>query len=126
MDENFEQLVGEASHILDVVENYQWELGRISNDVVNTYGYRALEDFSKQIERTGGVKRSAGSLRMYAYVWKISTKLGLPKDILFSACQAIVFSGDPVKYARLAQGGASGTDIRKAIYEDKTAQNQEG
>jgi len=122
MDENFETLVIEASHILDVVENYQWRLGELSNQVVETYSYQALEEFSKQINENCGVKRSAGTLRMYAYIWKVSSRLGLPKDILFSACQAIVFSDDPLKYAQMAKKGASGTDIRKAIYEDKKAQ----
>lgn len=109
----------EASGILDVVENYQWELGRLSSEVVEKYGYKALDDFSKQIEKIGGVKRSPGTLRMYAYVWKVSDQLGLPKDILFSACQNIVFSSDPKKYSRMAKKGASGTDIRKAIYKDR-------
>jgi len=117
--EQFNTLVAEASHILDIVENYQWELGRIANEVVTDFGYRALTDFSKQIESTGGVRRSAGTLRMYAYVWKIANQLNLPKDILFSACQNIVFSNDPKKYAEMVKNGASGTDVRKAIYNDK-------
>jgi len=115
----FNELVLEASDILDTVENYQWRLGELSNEVVKTYGYKALEDFSKQIERVGGVRRSPSSLRMYAYIWKASNTLGLPKDILFSACQSVVFSRDPTKYAKMAQEGASGTEIRKQIYEDK-------
>jgi len=118
---DFDYLVVEASHILDVVENYQWELGRLSNIVVETHGYKALEDFSSQIEKTGGVRRSAGTLRMYAYIWKVSTQLELPKDILFSACQAIVFSDNPTKYAEMAREGSSGVDIKKQIYKDKYA-----
>jgi hypothetical protein len=119
MDENFNNLVSEASNLLEITENYQWELGRISNDIVVDYGYKALEDFSKQVLSICGVKRTAGTLRMYAYVWKISVKLDLPKDILFSACQSIVFSDNPEKYAELARAGLSGTDIRRAIYDDK-------
>ena len=34
----------------------------------------------------------------------------------------IVFSKEPLKYAKMAQEGLSGTDIRKAIYADKYAQ----
>jgi hypothetical protein len=116
---DFKTLVIQASDILDVVESYQWELGRISDEVTKTYGYKALEEFSKEVESVGGVKRSAGTLRMYAYIYRSSLKLELPKDLLFSACQSIVFSDDPVKYAKLVKDGASGTDIKKAIYQDK-------
>lgn len=91
---DFNTLVEQASHILDIVENYQWKLGELSNEVINNFGYKALEDFSKQVEATGGVKRKASTLRIYAYVWKKSNQLGLPKDILFSGCLAIVFSGN--------------------------------
>lgn len=115
----FEDLVIQASNILDTVENYQFEIGRLSNEIVQTQGYRALEDFSKQIEENCGVRRSPASLRLYAYVYKISNQLGLPKDILFSGCREIVFSSDPQKYARLAKGGLSGYEIKKAIYEEK-------
>lgn len=122
MDEYLEQLAIESADILSVTENYQWELGKRANEVVETYGYKALVDFAKRIENICGVRRSPGSLRMYAYIFKRSNELGLPKDILFSACQAIVFSNDPQKYALMAQQGLSGTDLRKAIYNDKYAQ----
>jgi len=117
--EKFEELVIKASHILDIAERYQWELGQLSNEVVKTYGYKALVDFAKQIQENCGIWRSPGSLRMYAYVYKVSSKLNLPEDILFSACQAIIFSGNPVKYAKMVQDGMSGTEIRKVIYNDK-------
>lgn len=117
--EDFDTLVIEASHILNAVENYQHSLGKISNEIVTNFGYKALEDFSKQVEATGGVRRSPASLRMYAYVYKLSEKLGLPKDILFSTCQAIVFSDNPQKYAKMAEAGASRIDILKSINEDK-------
>lgn len=123
MDEQLEQLAIESADILSEVENYQWELGKRANDVIDRCGYRALVDFAKRVENISGVKRSPGSYRMYAYVWKVSNKLGLPKDILFSACQAIVFSNNPARYAKMAKDGASGTDIRKAIYEEKYAQD---
>jgi uncharacterized membrane protein YjjP (DUF1212 family) len=125
MDETFEALVIQAGEILSISENYQWRLGELSNQVVEQYGYKALEDFSKQINENCGVKRSPASLRMYAYIWKMSSHLGLPKDILFSACQAIVFSDDPQKYAQMARNGASGTDLRKAIYEDRETQKED-
>ena len=120
--EDIEQLAIESADILTSVENYQWELGKRANIVVEQTGYKSLVDFSKRIENICGVRRSPGSLRMYAYVWKKSNELNLPKDILFSACQAIVFSKEPLKYAKMAQEGLSGTDIRKAIYADKYAQ----
>ena len=123
MDELLEQLAIESADILSEVENYQWSLGEKANTVIERTGYKSLVDFAKRIENICGVKRSAGSYRMYAYVWKRSTELGLPKDILFSACQDIVFSKEPVKYALMAQKGLSGTDIRKAIYNDKYAQS---
>ena len=125
MDENFEKLVGEASNILENQENYQWRLGELSQQIVEKYGYKALEDFSKQIQENCGVKRTPGSLRTYAYVWKISSKLELPKDILFSTCMTITFSGNPPKYAQMAREGASRIDILKSVNEDKYAQNQE-
>ena len=99
----FEDLVIQASNILDTVENYQFEIGRLSNEIVQTQGYRALEDFSKQIEENCGVRRSPTSLRLYAYVYKISNQLGLPKDILFSDCREIVFSSDPQKIRQTSQ-----------------------
>lgn len=117
--DNFSDLVIKASDILDTVENYQWCVGEIANEVVERYGFKALEDFSKQIESTGGVRRSPGTLRFYAYIWKKSTALNLPKDILFSGCVAIVFSKDPERYAKLAKEGMSGTELRKLIYEEK-------
>ena len=120
--ENFDDLAEKAAHILETVENYQWEIGKIANQVVEKSGFRALEDFSNQVERICGVRRAPASLRMYAHVWKISSKLNLPKDILFSTCQAIVFSDHPEKYAKMAQEGASRIDIKKAINKDKYAQ----
>ena len=111
-----------TADILGRVENYQWGIGKISNGIVERFGYKALPDFSKRIEEICGVRRTPGTLRMYAYIYKVSSKLGLPKDILFSACQAIVFSHDPKKYAEMAKQGLSGTEIRKAIYEEKIAQ----
>ena len=117
--EDFNTLVAEASHILDAVENYQFEIGKLSNDVVQNYGYKALNDFAKQIQNVSGVWRSPGSLRMYAFVWSQSVKLGIPKDLLFSTCQAIVFSDDPQKYIDMASAGASRVDIRNQIYTDK-------
>lgn len=122
MDEYLEQLAIESADILDKVENYQFELGKRANQVVETYGYKALVDFAKRVENICGVRRSPGSYRMYAYIWKRSNELGLPRDILFSACQAIVFSNDPQKYALMAQQGFSGTEIRKVIYSEKYAQ----
>lgn len=119
MENNFQELAEEASAILAVTENYQFELGRISNEIVKNFGYKALTDFSKQIENTGGVRRAPESLRMYAHVFRVSSQLNLPKDILFSVCQAIAFSSDPQKYAKMAQKGASGLDIRHAIWNDK-------
>lgn len=119
--DKFEDLAIQASHILEVVENYQWSLGQLSNEVVQTFGYKALEDFSKKIESIGGVRRSPASLRLYAHVYKISDQLGLPKDILFSCCREITFSNDPVKYAKLAQSGMSGYEIKKLIYQEKYA-----
>ncbi len=117
----FNELVLQASDILDNQENYQWEIGRLSDEVVQTYGYKALVDFAKQIESTCGVRRSPSSLRMYSYIFRVSSKLGIPKDLLFSTCQAIVFSDNPSKYIKMANAGASRVDIRTAIYEDKTA-----
>ena len=38
----FEDLVIQASNILDTVENYQFEIGRLSNEIVQTQGYRAF------------------------------------------------------------------------------------
>ena len=119
MDENFDTLVAEASHILENQENYQWSLGELANNVVQSYGYKALEDFAKKIQETSGVWRSPGSLRMYAFVWRQSVKLGIPKDLLFSTCQAIVFSDNPQKYIDMAGTGASRVDIRNQIYTDK-------
>ena len=123
MDEILEQLAIESADILSEVENYQWSLGEKANTVIERTGYKSLVDFAKRVENICGVKRSPGSFRMYAYIWKISEKLGLPKDILFSACQDIVFSKDPERYAQLAKGGLSGTEIRKVIYEEKYAQS---
>jgi len=119
--ENLQEIAVKASAILEVVENYQFELGRLSNEVVESYGYKALTEFAKEIEGVGGVRRSPSTLRVYAYIWKVSNKLGLPKDLLFSGCQRIVFSDDPEKYARLAKAGATNEEIRRAIYEDKKA-----
>ena len=116
---DFNDLVLQASDILENVENYQWAIGELSQKVVENYGYKALEEFSKEIERASGVRRSASSLRIYAYVWKLSDKLGLPKDILFSTCRDIIFSNAPAKYAKMAHEGFSGREIRKKIYEDK-------
>lgn len=118
---DFETLAIQASDILDVVENYQLEIGRLSDEVIRNHGYKALEEFSNKVESIGGVKRSADTLRMYAHIYRASTKLELPKDILFSTCQEIVFSDNPVKYALMAKKGMSSIDIKKAIQEDKNA-----
>jgi hypothetical protein len=116
---DFNDLVLQASDILETVENYQFSLGEISQKIVEGYGYKALDEFSKEVERTNGVRRSASSLRIYAHVFKISKKLGLPRDILFSTCRDVIFSNDPVKYAKMAKEGYSGREIRKKIYEDE-------
>ena len=115
-------LAEQASDILTRFENYQWEIGKLANEVVEKFGYKAIEEFSKEIESVGGVKRKPSTLRMYAYTYKMAMKLNLPKDILFTTCQSIVFSDDPQKYVRLSQGGATGAEIRRAIKEDKYAQ----
>lgn len=119
MNESTEDLAIKASDILSVTENYQWELGKISQSFVEKQGFKALPEFSQRIKDIGGVTRSPSSLRMYAYVWQLSDKLGLPKDILFSTCQAIVFSKDPQKYAEMAKNGANRTELYQMIYEDK-------
>lgn len=115
----FEQYVVYASDLLDKVEGYQFELGRIAQGIIKRYTYKALGDFSKQILETCGVWRSPGSLRMYAYVYKRSMELELPRDILFTNSLKIVFSKDPERYARLAKGGLSGLEIRKLIQNEK-------
>ncbi len=117
--ENFDTLVIQASDILDKVENYQFEIGKLCNEIIKNYGYKALTDFSKQIETNCGVKRSPGTLRMYGYIYSISTRYNIPKDLLFSTCQAIAFSDNPQKYIEMAKKGASRIDIRNQIWEDK-------
>ena len=108
-----------ASDILTLSESYQWDLGKMSNEVIEHQGYKALVDFSKRISDISGIKRSPSSLRIYAYVWKASNKLGLSKDLMFSTCKAIVFSDEPEKYALMSKNGSSFVDIRKQIYEDQ-------
>jgi hypothetical protein len=119
--EDFDNLVLQASDILDKQENYQWVLGEISQKIIDQYGYKALTDFSNQINENCGVRRTAGSLRLYAYVYKLSKGLNLPRDLLFSCCLAIVFSNNPEKYAKLAQEGMNRTELRKLIWDDKHA-----
>jgi len=122
MDEpvnDFREAVLKAAHILDVVENYQWELGEIANGIIETRGYQALEEFSKEIEVESGVKRTASSFRIYAYIWKASTQIGLPKDLMFSTCRDIVFSKNKEKYVKMIKDGASRVDVKKEIYKDK-------
>jgi len=116
---DFKDLAIEAGHILDVVENYQFELGRISQEIIDNYGYKALEEFSKEVESVSGVKRSASSYRIYAYIWKASTKLGIPKDLMFSTCRDIVFSHNTNKYVKMIKEGASRIDVKKEIYKEK-------
>jgi hypothetical protein len=110
-----------ASDILGMVENYQWELGRITSHIVETEGYKALIPFSDRINDICGVRRSPATLRMYAHIWKMSSKLDLPKDILFSTCRSIVFSENPLKYSLMAKKGANRMEIQKAIFQDKNA-----
>ena len=119
MDNQFTEEAAKAGHILDVVENYQWDLGEISNGIIDNYGYKALEEFSKEVESISGVKRTASSYRIYAYIWKASTALGLPKDLLFSTCRDIVFSQNTEKYVKMVKAGASRIDVKKEIWQDK-------
>ena len=119
MDNQFTEAAVKAGHILDVVENYQWDLGEIADGIIENYGYKALEEFSKEVESASGVKRSASSYRIYAYIWKASTKLGLPKDLMFSTCRDIVFSDNTDKYVKMVKAGASRIDVKKEIWQDK-------
>jgi hypothetical protein len=112
-------LLAQAAAVLSVVENYQWELGRIANDVMNFGGYKELRDFSKKIEEETGVKRSASSLRIYAYVWRESNRLGLPKKYMFSNCREIIFTGNAEKYAEMVKAGKTKHEVKKEISKDK-------
>jgi hypothetical protein len=116
---NFNHLAIQASDILTITENYQFELGRISDEIIREYGYKALIEFSNEIELIGGIRRTPATLRMYAYIFKVSKKLELPEDLTFDVCRKIVFSEDKLKYSQMAKDGATSREIIHALYEDE-------
>jgi hypothetical protein len=117
--EDIDTLAIKASDLLDKVEGQQFTLGDYANQIVKQYGYRELETFSKKIQDNCGVYRSPSTLRVYAYVYSQTEKLGIPRDLMFSTCQQIVFSDDPQKYIDMAKEGSSRAEIRYEIQKDK-------
>lgn len=123
MSSSFEELIVQASQIIGDFESVQRTLGRISAEVMDTYGWNALKDFSKSIEDNGGIRRSPSTLRNYAWTYKKILEFDLPDDLPFALCQNIAGLENPEPFVKMVKEGQSPTEIRKQILELKKKQN---
>ncbi len=112
---SLDELVTEASQIIGDFETVQRTLGKISLEVINTYGWKALQDFSRSIEENGGLRRSPSTLRNYAWAYKKIVEFNLPEDLPFALCQNIAGLTDPAPFVKMVQDGVSVSEIRKQI-----------
>lgn len=120
---SFEELIVEASQVIGDFETVQRTLGRISAEVMDTYGWNALRDFSRSIEENGGLRRSPSTLRNYAWTYKKIKEFDLPDDLPFALCQNIAGLDDPKPFVNMVHQGRSPAEIRKLILELRQKQN---
>ena len=122
---SLEELIVEASTVLGNFETIQRTLGRISAEVMDTYGWNVLVDFSKSIEENGGLRRSPSTLRNYAWTYKKIKEFDLPDDLPFALCQNIAGLTNPEPFVAMVKEGHSSAEIRKLILEQRKKEHPE-
>lgn len=116
---DWEAIINEASELISGAESIQRKLGMYANEVITTYGTKALKDFSDQLKEHSGVSRSPSTLHNYAWTYRTIQVYELPEDLPFSLCQAIAGDKEPQQWVNMVKQGLSPSEIRKQIIESK-------
>lgn len=117
---NWDELIVQASNLIESREKYQRVLGKIAHDIANEYGFDKLNDFSRDLQETYGLSISPSTLKNYKWVHEKVSKLKLPEDLSYRTLQFIASSGRPKYWAkRIRKEGLSSPQVYRLLREEK-------
>lgn len=118
--EEWQELVTSVADILDNKENHQRILGAITSKVSEYKGYKAIDEFAKDVEQVHGKPVPASTLKHYKWVYENTKDLNLPEDLSYRNLIKIAKSGKGEYWAkRIKEEGLSSNELaRLFILED--------
>lgn len=120
MDETWTTTIEKVAGCLSQKESYQRTIGEAASLIVESYGNKALKELSVDIKDTYGLTISPSTLRNYAWVHKMTSKLDLPDDLPYRTIQAIAGSENASEWAkRILDEGLSGAEVYNLIRKEK-------
>jgi hypothetical protein len=119
MNNDWGDLIEEASKLIIGREKYQKTLGKLAAQIVQFHGAEALKGFAEDLSENTGYKVSPISLRNYGWVYLKTVDLHLPADIPFRIYQALAGVVDQAPYVKMIEEGYSASEVIRKIREDK-------
>lgn len=120
MQNEWDDLIIQASEIVSTRENYQRVLGKLAFTIAEKYGTDKLEDFSRDLKEGHGLSLSPSTLRNYLWVYQKTSNLELPEDLSYRTLQYIASSDNPENWAkRIKEEGLSSAEVFRLIREEK-------